>query len=898
MSKSDSHHTISRSKFHHFSKWVRSLSSLLMVTLLSAAVAFWLALTIPPWQHYDEPAHFEAARLIASRWILAEPEDHDPALSRQIMGSMAEFGFFTHLNDAPDLMNDVNPNIGYSQIDAQFLYYAYLAIPLRLASAYDVTMQLYIARLFSSLLFIITAVFAHEIAAMIFGRASPMRWLLPTAIVLTLPFADLMSGLNNDVGAAAISSILIWLIAYVWRNGWTRSRIVAVVLLAVLSLFVKLTTVPVVFFLLLSITLRTLVRLRYVLIGVIVLTIAAGFLLVDSNGAAGWVSKTSTASRERSAQSIDGGYVLKVNRSTATNNLTQRIPLPKMSAGVNAIYTLGAWMWKDGPPEDMPMPLLQNIATGEILEYKVRVTNEPRWFTQTLTLIGDWRRASILLTARAGSDSLYIDNVQLVSGPNLNSDENLVINGSFEQPALRLLQTTTSLDTVLRFSSLRSIGMLQSQRHREPYLWQAVTGVIDTFWGKFGWSDVKLDESVLTALRFFTLLSLVSGLLTLPWHSPNERPFWIFAWIMSIVMWPLIVLRGVDTIFEGKYWLPAARYGVSGIVITWLLLLSGWRAAARALPKQIRMIGAWMGIVGLATLFIYGYSTISQYHAERTQANFMTVFRSQASWLSAHAAYANGNEQDALQIMARYQDQRKGNIYAPLAAAEMLTPSCITAPTGRACALAVSSLRSNGGQAHHALLRAEAQLNAGPFTSPASIGWVEVAKQLIDPHSSDYPCNAWRITLDSIPYGSPPEGFIQKVLVPGQSFAGAELRWPVTKKTQCGNTLGKVESDPWGNMWSTSSGTVVAHVPTSDVYVIRAILAGNDSGSRGRMKVDGVVLGDYEVRGTRKNPENFEWDVSLAAGWHKIEFTFDNDLNTSTTQRDLFVRSVVLDKQR
>ena len=48
---------------------------------------------VPPWDHYDEPTHFEYGWLIADRLRLPKAGETDQALQREIAASMLEQGF-------------------------------------------------------------------------------------------------------------------------------------------------------------------------------------------------------------------------------------------------------------------------------------------------------------------------------------------------------------------------------------------------------------------------------------------------------------------------------------------------------------------------------------------------------------------------------------------------------------------------------------------------------------------------------------------------------------------------------------------------------------------------------------------------------------------------------------
>src|SRR5512147_1989311 len=87
---------------------------------------------MPPWQHYDEPNHFEYVWLIAKQGKLPSPDDYDQSMRKAVATSMINHGFFKGMTP-PDLNLADGPIwIGtYSQLTNLPLYYIVAAIPLR-----------------------------------------------------------------------------------------------------------------------------------------------------------------------------------------------------------------------------------------------------------------------------------------------------------------------------------------------------------------------------------------------------------------------------------------------------------------------------------------------------------------------------------------------------------------------------------------------------------------------------------------------------------------------------------------------------------------------------------------------------------------------------------------------
>jgi hypothetical protein len=170
------------------------LGMLLALALLHGLL--YLAI-VPPWQHYDEPTHFEYARLVALLDRRPGLNETDVATNRQIADSMFGFRFWPP-GFHPDLFGPAPPNIGFSEKVHPSLYYAVAAVPLRWTRALSVEAQLYAARLVAVGLYLLVIATSWRMATVLAPDRPLLQLAAPLILILVPAFADQMSAVNND----------------------------------------------------------------------------------------------------------------------------------------------------------------------------------------------------------------------------------------------------------------------------------------------------------------------------------------------------------------------------------------------------------------------------------------------------------------------------------------------------------------------------------------------------------------------------------------------------------------------------------------------------------------------------------------------------------------------------
>jgi len=211
---------------------------LITLALLNGLVYTFL---VPPWQHYDEPNHFEYAWLAAHRPGWPQEGDFDREMRRATLRSMIAHDFFRGMGGHPDVDAEI-PWIGaVPQVGDAPLYYWLAAWPLRLFSPLDILPQLYAARLVSLALFLLTVFLAWETTALLVPPDSPLRWMAPAFLAALPSFVDIMTAVNNDAAAAAVFALFLYAATRLVQRGWRWQEGALLAVSAALSLLAKRT---------------------------------------------------------------------------------------------------------------------------------------------------------------------------------------------------------------------------------------------------------------------------------------------------------------------------------------------------------------------------------------------------------------------------------------------------------------------------------------------------------------------------------------------------------------------------------------------------------------------------------------------------------------------------------
>lgn len=628
------------------------LGLLLLAALLNGLVFVFL---VPPWQHYDEPTHFEVAWLAAQLDRVPRPGDSDPEFSRAVVTSMVQNRFYGPDTTSGLPAQDAQVTVpGYPQLDEPPAYYLLASLPLRLlelAGVEAVTTGLRAARLASLLLFVLTVFCAWGITRELTRPGHPLRWMVPLSLALLPGFADLMTAVNNDVGAVAVSSLFLWGAVRLaqrpfsfWNLAWSLAAVGLAYLTKITALY-TLALLPVALLLALTRGSRRPLAWSAGLLGGLVLLAAA----LSWGDAATWARNTfqSENTRIETPQAPLGGAVFQLSlpagsSATYEHQLHQLIALPEGLSLQGKTVTVGAWMWADAPVT-ASAPAYNSYNALEKASRVVELTTAPQFFAFQASLGGDAQRNFISLAPLtqplASPLKVYYDGLVVVEGQfpldqipefdDLSAQSgvwggapfrNLLRNASAEASGLRLRPWVDRIGvrilpdkganqpSVTLYYLLDQAGAGQFQRTSLQVLFR-------TFWGRFGWGHVPLLHSWAYGLVLAVVLIGLVAALTAMVRLRKNFPWAAVALLglALLVIWLQTFLRGSNyaTQLRAIYY-PTARYAFPVIIPSLLFLNLGWYEVGRWLKRLARLPAGFLPIVYTAAWLLFDlYAVLS-----------------------------------------------------------------------------------------------------------------------------------------------------------------------------------------------------------------------------------------------------------------------------------------------
>lgn len=588
---------------------------------------------VPPWQHYDEPTHFEYAWLIANRRSLPEPGDYDQAMRREVAASMVAHDFYRDPAHGPNLLLQDEPiPLGCSELSHPPGYYILVALPLTVLRHADVTLQLYAGRLVSLALYLGTILIAWGLVRELTPEGHVLRWMVPGMMALLPAYTDLMTAVNNDVGATVALSLFLWGGVRTIMRGVSALHLGWVLGSAALCVAAKNTASVAVLLAPLAIVLG-LARERWsrwvwaAAGGAVLLLLMAVFSWGDG---ALWYRETGqeVPTRRSTAAAPLGDHALALEMTAEERG--REVSQPLLREDVEALrgrtVTLGAWMWASRAVE-VRSPMLRDGHGGTWERVQVGISPTFQAITATVATDAEWVEVSLrplLDQEQEETVTVYYDGVVLVEGgrsldsrPSFDGARagmgtwggetfvNRVRNASGEAvwPWVRPW-VQRALRQYTRRSPMTFLSSVLDWRRTGWVYRKAGINLFQSFWARFGWNHVGLAEGWYWVLAVITGAGLMGALLALA-RRWSTRPLpWrrsvVWLVVAGLVVWGNAFLRSHP--FVSDPFIPGARYTYPVVIPAVLALAEGWIAYPRPEARRKVALGILCGLALLDVL--------------------------------------------------------------------------------------------------------------------------------------------------------------------------------------------------------------------------------------------------------------------------------------------------------
>ncbi|MFQ5615995.1 MAG: hypothetical protein ACE5GO_06005, partial [Anaerolineales bacterium] len=357
-----------------------------------------------------------------------KPGDYDPVMRRETAASMLEHGFFLELESTPNLLLD-KVWIGLTQLRDSPLYFIFASIPIRLFKYANVETQLLASRLLSLAMYLATLAIAYGLVCELTPEGSKLRWAIPLTMALTPAFTDLMTAINNDVGATLFFSAFLWIGVRILMRGITLKRLSALILVSIAcfytkkTVFIALPLAAILMVLSLSQAPKPWKWLPFpLLFGLLIVT---GATLLARNDAASWYRKLPTKQQTiptkiETQDASSGKRVIQIHLTPLEERglvLFQPFGLDTVELLRSQRVTLGAWVWAT---ESIQIQGPSIWVDGNSTTQQIQVTTTPTFFAISAKIPRKAERVHIVLdpkyTPTENEITVFYDSVVFVEG--------------------------------------------------------------------------------------------------------------------------------------------------------------------------------------------------------------------------------------------------------------------------------------------------------------------------------------------------------------------------------------------------------------------------------------------------------------------------------------------------
>ncbi len=630
-----------------FSRWVSHWRwdrlQVWLITLLAVVQVVIFLVIVPPWQHYDEPAHFRFA------WSQVHLEDSeadqfftplDPSMIRETLASMVEHDFYAAL-PAPNYLRTYGiDTLGHSQSGEFPLYYDMLSWPLDILRFADITTQLMVSRSVTALFFLAMIWACIGLMRCLAPPGHELRWLVPTCIALVAPLVDIFTAVNNDAVAITGFTFFLWGGVHALTRRMTWLHVVWLIATMAFTVIAKQA-------LIFSVALLPLILLMglwrnrrwpwlWLWIIAAATLAAAAFLALRLESAAYWTPRELAEDQNRvtHSQAVHGDHAMAV--LVNYESLYQRLPSPWVKAHPEHLLNFGAWVWADHP---VKVPILgfayvtkdANFMFTEILEMsedkeEFEIGTEPQFVVHQFWVP---KEAEILyvflwpytLVQQEVANHVYYDGVVLMEGvvdleqiPTYvdgnarhvrwgdRESRNLVRNASGEIAWPNLLREyDRRMEEMAGWSMTSIIHRILDLQWSGEILWlQQPKFMLLNLFNRLAWGGVQLPGPVWGPMTLILMALGIAGC-TLrarslllrgrpPLSVPDSNLPYIFLCLSLILIWVGADLWIVQFMWMDNLHLSDIRYTYPVIAVTVGFMVLGIRQLGLIQPRLRRLM--------------------------------------------------------------------------------------------------------------------------------------------------------------------------------------------------------------------------------------------------------------------------------------------------------------------
>lgn len=597
-----------------------------LALLLLAALAQGLVriVVIPLWGHYDEAAHFEYVRFVQDRRAAPRIGDTTPEVVRRIAATDRTM---TVCDATPGLPDCLGSGAAFDEVPVYYFLQAGVAA---MVGPMDIGRELRLARLVSVLLHVLV-VWLGVAAVRVAVPGDDALALAVGGLLAAVPaFGDLMSGLNNEVGAVAAFSFLTWTVARMLRRGVTAAHAILLLVAVLLCLGTKATAwigVPLAGF---GVWLAAWPRIpswtRWTVVAACPAVAVLALFTLD--WPADWQARGAIPAPNlgRVATDVPWGQHALSARGVRTREqaLWQTVADADLATLRGRDVTLGVWARARNRTGVVAMPV---VAVNGAIAAPATVLS-PQWtFHRRIVAVPDGATALSVYVPLTDHGAAEYDGIVLVSGARSETSpprfedaslsrgewdgvpfRNLIRNGSAEAgwPMLR-----PAIDRFVPGGGLNfHLVAWLDWRRTAPQFWPPIKWQFITFWTGYGTGTADGPRWARVAFALLTGAAVLGTLVGLgvarraPSADGAAVRFFVFcgAAVAAAALMSILRIDPADIPGRAQY-VPTARHAAVAMLPAMVLVAHGWgawwpsrarRTAFAAVVAAVFLIGAYL----------------------------------------------------------------------------------------------------------------------------------------------------------------------------------------------------------------------------------------------------------------------------------------------------------------